>query len=66
MKIKPEVKPTLQNSLSRVLERGENKKIEKLDTVKPKKTKTGWKIDFKGKSKQASGKNFILKDQKER
>ena len=39
------------NTLNNLIIRKQDKKIEKLQAAKPVKTKSGWKIDFKGKAK---------------
>jgi hypothetical protein len=53
------------SSLSAVLERNERSKLLELTTTQPTIKRGKYRLDFKGKVKVPSSKNFILKDPKD-
>jgi hypothetical protein len=59
-KLNPEVKAKLKNNLAAVLERNEKSKLLELATAKPILKKGKYRLDFGGKVKLPSAKNFIL------
>lgn len=59
-KLNPCVKPAFKNSLQAVLERNEKSKLIELETAKPVLKKGKFRMDFGGKVKLPSAKNFIL------
>lgn len=61
-KVNPKLKKKhlMENFLMNLLEKGEMSKLIEVETAKPKLVKGKYKIDFLGKARIPSSKNFIL------